>query len=93
MLLSTTAKLSFQKGSWLELIRDVVMGASVGMMHPVTLVRKWLYAEVLIPSVNSMFGWNLQRDHMVHSKDGEKTLKVVAVGYGRTGTVRVVVFV
>jgi Sulfotransferase domain len=78
--------------SWLyELVRDVVMGVSVGMLHPITLIRKWLYAEVLIPTLNRVFGLNLLRDPIVHSKkyghdEDDKTLKVVVVGYGRTGT-------
>lgn len=75
--------------SWLyELLRDIIMGVSVGMVHPITLIRKWLYAVVLIPFMNRFFGLNLLKDKIVHSKDGEKTLKVVAVGYGRTGFFR-----
>jgi hypothetical protein len=40
-----------------------------------------------MPLLNSV-GFNLAKDKLVASADGEKTLKVVAVGYGRTGTVR-----
>jgi hypothetical protein len=40
-----------------------------------------------MPLLNSV-GFNLAKDKVVTSADGEKTLKVVAVGYGRTGTVR-----
>jgi Sulfotransferase domain len=62
------------------------MGVSVGVVHPITLIRKWLYAEVAVPLLNQVFGLNLVKDKIVHSKSGEKTLKVVVVGYGRTGT-------
>jgi hypothetical protein len=40
-----------------------------------------------MPVLNSV-GFDLAKDKLVTSADGEKTLKVVAVGYGRTGTVR-----
>jgi hypothetical protein len=40
-----------------------------------------------MPLLNSL-GFNLVKDKLISSADGEKTLKVVAVGYGRTGTVR-----
>jgi hypothetical protein len=40
-----------------------------------------------MPLLNSV-GFNLVKDKLITSADGEKTLKVVAVGYGRTGTVR-----
>jgi hypothetical protein len=39
-----------------------------------------------MPLLNSV-GFNLVKDKLITSADGEKTLKVVAVGYGRTGTV------
>ena len=39
-----------------------------------------------MPLLNSV-GFNLAKDKLITSADGEKTLKVVAVGYGRTGTV------
>jgi Sulfotransferase domain len=62
------------------------MGVLVGVVHPITLIRKWLYAEVLIPFLNYIFGLHLLKDKIVHSKDEEQMLKVVIVGYGRTGT-------
>jgi hypothetical protein len=43
--------------------------------------------HLIMPLLNSV-GFNLVKDKLITSADGEKTLKVVAVGYGRTGTVR-----
>ena len=81
------SKLHFEPGSWLEALHDFYIGTIVGATHSAYLVARNCYNHVVVPVANT-FGANLKRKYKeVNSKDGEKTLKVVAVGYGRTGTV------
>ena len=80
------SKLHFEPGSWLEAMYDVYIGCAVGVGHFISIVGKWWYTAVVIPVLN-LVGFKLSGDKQVESKDGKKTLKVVGVGYGRTGTV------
>mmetsp|Transcript_20010 Transcript_20010/g.25786 ORF Transcript_20010/g.25786 Transcript_20010/m.25786 type:complete len:355 (+) Transcript_20010:142-1206(+) len=79
------SKLDFQPGSWLEAGYEVFIGTVVGVYHFIYIVSKWWYVNLLTP-VFGLFGVKLLKDKVVESRSGEKTLKVVAVGYGRTGT-------
>jgi hypothetical protein len=87
MSMAAGSKIHFEAGSWLEAVYDVYIGTVVGAAHSCYIVGKWWYVHVLVPLATA-FGVQLAADKEVVSKDGEKTLKVVAVGYGRTGTVR-----
>ena len=80
------SKLQLEPGSWLEMAYDVFIGIHVGVSHSVYIVAKWWYVHLILPILH-LFGVRLEEDKEVKSKDGEKTLKVVGVGYGRTGTV------
>ena len=86
MSMAVGSKLHFEPGSWLEATYDVYIGCIVGVGHFVSIVGKWWYTAVAIPALN-LVGFELSGDKEVQSKDGLKTLKVVGVGYGRTGTV------
>lgn len=83
---ASSAKIHYEAGSWQECLNDIYTGTVVGAAHSIYLVAKWWYVNLLRPILN-VFGIDLPDDKTVASKDGEKTLKVVAVGYGRTGTV------
>jgi hypothetical protein len=85
MSMAAGSKIHFEAGSWLEAVYDVYIGTVVGAAHSCYIVGKWWYVHVLVPLATA-FGVQLAADKEVVSKDGEKTLKVVAVGYGRTGT-------
>jgi len=85
--MATGSKLQFEPGSWLEALYDVYTGIVVGAAHPAYLLKRWGYVHLTLPLLNA-FGTGLQSDKPVISKDRERTLKVIAVGYGRTGTVR-----
>ena len=87
MSMAVGSKLHFQPGSWLEAGYEVFIGAVTGGFHSVYLVSRWWYANLVRP-VLSACGLRLSKDKVVQSKDGQKTLKVVAAGFGRTGTVR-----
>lgn len=80
------SKLELQAGSWLEAVYDVVIGVVVGASHSLNMLRK--------NTMNSAFiGWIFEYLGFERHVGGKSTtntegLKVVAVGYGRTGTVR-----
>ena len=84
---ASSAKVHYAPGSWQEAANDIYTGSVVGGAHSIYLVAKWWHVNCIGPILN-LFGLQLNEDKIVESKDGEKTLKVVAVGYGRTGTVR-----
>ena len=86
MSMAVGAKLHFQPGSWLETGYEIFIGTVVGATHSIYLVSKWWYVHILRPLLH-VCGVRLQKDKVVKSRDGEKALKVVAVGFGRTGTV------
>lgn len=83
---ASSAKIHYEPGSWQEVANDIYTGTVVGAAHSIYLVAKWWYVNFIRP-VLQVFGLSLAKDKLVESADGEKTLKVVAVGYGRTGTV------
>jgi len=85
---ASSAKIQYESGSWQEALNDIYTGTVVGAAHSIYLVAKWWYVNLIRPILN-VFGIDLPEHKVVQSKDGEKTLKVVAVGYGRTGTVSV----
>jgi hypothetical protein len=77
-----------ETNSWLEALYDFYSGILVGSCHFATVLRvvvicDWYYALVLRPMA-SLFGVH---QPLHHEEEGEQTLKVMAVGYGRTGTV------
>lgn len=83
---ASSSKVHYEPGSWQEVANDIYTGTVVGAAHSIYLVAKWWYVNLIRPILN-IFGISLAEDKIVASSDGEKTLKVVAVGYGRTGTV------
>jgi len=83
MSMKTGSKLHFEPGSLLESLHDVYMGTIVGAAHSGHVVKKWFDDNLASPLLRA---FSLKSDEEVHSKDGIKTLKVIAVGYGRTGT-------
>lgn len=83
---ASSAKIHYEPGSWQEIANDIYTGTVVGAAHSIYLVAKWWYVNLLRPILN-LFGVDVPPDKIVESADGKKTLKVIAVGYGRTGTV------
>jgi len=81
---ASTAKLQLDSGSWEELFHEVYIGFVVGVMHNWYFIEKFGREKIVQPSANLLgFG------HLflpIHGPEREKTLKVVGVGYGRTGT-------
>lgn len=76
------SKLQLESGSFLEALYDVYIGIVVGASHSFWLSFHVLYGSLCKPLLR-LFG-------ISHDNDGLRNvegLKVVAVGYGRTGTV------
>jgi hypothetical protein len=80
------SKLQLEPGSWAEFVYDVTIGFSVGAAHSLYFVARWFYLHIL--RVLRFFGIDSINNGRINEEKGEKALKVVAVGYGRTGTVR-----
>jgi hypothetical protein len=98
MSMASFAKNDLTPGSWQEIAYDFYIGFVVGAAHSLKLVGRWWYVHLIVP-VARLFGRTLETENYrrgpassddarksdVHDEEGK--LKVVAVGYGRTGTV------
>jgi hypothetical protein len=84
--MSFGSKLQLEPGSWMEAAYDVYIGVVVGGRHSAFLVSRGAYSFFIHP-ILSLLGIqhiNSQGEAATNTEG----LKVVAVGYGRTGTVR-----
>jgi hypothetical protein len=79
------AKLQLPEGSWIETTYQFAIGMVVGTCHVPKLIYSWLI-RVVRPLLSSL-GWKGWDGDATGDHLREKRLKVVAVGYGRTGTV------
>lgn len=72
-------------GTWYDIIGDIYSGIAVGIGHP-----KWFVLKTIDWGWKSVIGSVLEGSEdgsNITNEDGEKgKLKVVGVGYGRTGT-------
>ena len=89
MSMAVGSKLQLEPGSWAETAYDVCIGIAVGAAHSFYFVTRWWFPRVFHPILR-VFGLKLNEQDADTNK--EKILKVVAVGYGRTGTVRRLIF-
>lgn len=94
MSMAMGAKLQLEPGSFMETLYDIYIGIVVGANHSFYIVSRWWYQNLLRPI---LLAFGIQFDlfetkaQQQAKQDGKKeTLKVVAVGYGRTGTVSAV---
>lgn len=88
--MSFGSKLELQPGSWLELIYDVIIGVVTGAYHSLYLSSRVLYTHFIKPIVSIFIDLDKYSKTPGADTDNNKEregLKVVAVGYGRTGTV------
>jgi uncharacterized membrane protein len=79
-----TSRYQLDPGSWQETIHDVWIGILVGGAHNVYAVKKVCWDFVFKPLAMAM-GMRIQEQQR-HT--GNSELKVIGVGFGRTGTVR-----
>lgn len=82
-LMSLGAKLQLKPGSWSQFVYDICIGAAVGACHSFYIIAKWWYERVFR---EILVAFNVDIDSFEDRGEND-TLKVVAVGYGRTGTV------
>lgn len=78
-----TSKYQLDPGSWQETIHDVWIGILVGGAHNVYAVKKVCWDFVFNPLAKAM-GMRI-KEQQRHA--GTPELKVIGVGFGRTGTV------
>ena len=86
MSMSFGSKLQLEPGSWTEAFYDVYIGVVVGGRHSAFLFTRGLY-KVFVNPAFSLLGIPTS-DALSEAATNTEGLKVVAVGYGRTGTVR-----
>jgi hypothetical protein len=84
--MSYGAKLQLEPGSWTEAAYDIYIGTVVGARHSAFLVSRTFYKLLVQPFLTILGLKNIfeQAQETINTEG----LKVVAVGYGRTGTVR-----
>lgn len=82
---ASTAKLQIVPGSWQETFHEIYIGFVVGVMHNWYFIDKFGRERVAMP-LATLLGHG-EMFNAIHGPEKEKTLKVVGVGYGRTGTV------
>ncbi|GAX22412.1 hypothetical protein FisN_14Hh025 [Fistulifera solaris] len=80
------AKLQLEPGSLMETLYDIYIGIVVGANHSFYIVSRWWYLNLFRPILLA-FGidWGVF-EAKTAAAGTKETLKVVAVGYGRTGT-------
>jgi hypothetical protein len=84
------SKLDLEPGSWMEAAFDVYIGVVVGARHFVFLFSKTLYALLVAPLLKFLpvrKPQSVDLNTNIENNNSTQGLKVVAVGYGRTGTV------
>lgn len=89
MTMKTGSELRFEEGSWQEAAHDTYIGLLVGLGHVYKIFVKMPYEAVFS---SQQYATLKDSDTDNALKNGGE-LKVVGVGFGRTGTVRVLVLV
>ena len=82
MSMKSGATLRFEPGSWQEAVYDIYIGSVVGAAHYLYFLKKWTLDLVINPMLY-MTGIAEKPQRQIHNK----RLKVIGVGFGRTGTV------
>jgi hypothetical protein len=83
MSMAMGSKLQLEPGSWMEMAYDIGIGITVGAHHSIYFVARWWHENLIQPILQSI--GETDKSFLVNRKT--TSLKVVAVGYGRTGTV------
>jgi hypothetical protein len=75
----------FEPGSWLESVSDVAIGSFAGSMRAFYIMLTWVYVNMVRP-IAKIIGITFPDGKRPKVSNGK--IKVAAVGFGRTGTVR-----
>ena len=81
-----TSRMNFEAGSWQEAAYEMYVGCHVGADHAVYFA-KLFFQEYLNKPVSKALGMKVSEQRGSSVSNGQEGLKVVGVGYGRTGTV------
>jgi vacuolar-type H+-ATPase subunit I/STV1 len=76
---------SFEPGSWQEAIYDVFVGIYVGSAHILTIAKLFCWTHFVQPLLSGLGVHTAEKP--IERTIEENKLKVIGVGYGRTGTV------
>lgn len=85
--MASTAKLQLEPGSLAETAHEIYVGFCTGVLHNWYFIDKFGREKIAMP-LATLFGYG-HLYNPIQGPEREKTLKVVGVGYGRTGTVSV----
>jgi hypothetical protein len=88
MRITLGSKSRFEPGSIMETIVDYATGTYTGSVRATQIIGSWLYANTIRPFGNHVLRLNLSPGMRPKVENGK--IKVAAVGFGRTGTVRFV---
>jgi len=81
------SRLDLEPGSWHDVVREVLEGSFTGVYRAAAVIVTWAYVNIIRP-LASLIGIMLPEGKREKIPGAE--LKVAAVGFGRTGTVRAV---
>ena len=85
MRITLGSKFRFEAGSFMETVVDYATGTYAGSVRATQVIGNWLYTNTIRPFGNHVLGLNLLPGMRPKVVNG--TIKVAAVGFGRTGTV------
>ena len=80
------SRLDLEPGSWLDVAREIVEGTATGISRAAAVIATWVYVNLIHPLACAI-GFQLPEGK--RQKIPGAQMKVAAVGYGRTGTVRI----
>lgn len=78
------SKFNVATDSWLDIPVDVATGLIGGCQRTFYIISIWLYDNIVQPIANPIF--HISSTTGKHPKNSTGTIKVAAVGFGRTGT-------
>lgn len=76
---------SFESGSWLEAVEEILVGLLTGAFRSLYIAGSWIYVLVARPLAKAV---GIQLADGKRKKISGGTLKAAAVGFSRTGSVR-----
>jgi hypothetical protein len=81
-----TSRMNFEPGSWQEALFEIYVGFKVAFGHVIYFARL-LFTEYLYKPLMKALGFNVSEKRRINVPHDMQELKVIGVGYGRTGTV------
>lgn len=81
-----TSGMNFEPGSWQEATYEIYVGLHVGIAHT-AYFGKLFFIDYVNKPISKALGFAEAEKKRAPLPDGSQGLKVIGVGYGRTGTV------